>query len=137
MSGEAAWRPERERASGPFGIRIVGVREKSMLLGDSLLNRPSQLLSFPKEIKMSDIVKALLLLSADVHVILRFTVTSNHITFTYCSHGNNKFLFTEKYFGEYKNKHLRLTGLGSIPVRALAPFWVGGIIESVSCSVSL
>lgn len=53
-----------------------------MLLHDSLLNRLLQLLSFPKEIKISDIVKTLLQLSADVHVILRFTVTSNHITFT-------------------------------------------------------
>lgn len=77
-----------------------------MLLHDSLLNRLLQLL-FPKEIKISDIVKILLQLSADVHVILRFTVTSNHITFTYCSHNNNKkFLFTDKYFGEYKDKHL-------------------------------
>lgn len=99
-----------------------------MLLSDSLLNRLSQLLSFPKEIKMSDIVKPLLQFSADVHVILRFIVTSNHITFTYCSHNNKNFLFTDKYFGEYKDKHLRLIGLRSISVRALAPLWVGGII---------
>lgn len=47
-----------------------------------------QLLSYPKEIRISYIVKALFQLPANVHVILPFTVTSNHVTITYCSRNN-------------------------------------------------
>lgn len=110
---KAAWWLGGERANGTLSVRTTeGVLEKNALLSGFLLNGLIQLLNYPKKIKISYVVKALFQLPAEVHVILHFTVTSNHVTFTYCTHNNKKKLLSVgKYFSKYKDKHLPLVGV--------------------------